>query len=217
MISICRLESGTAAGWLTGGEEGRAARKVFDEGFCKECFSCERRFFAERSCRAGEFFCSFSGDDASAVRTGVTSCDVCINASGGSASEKRTPAGGGGTASRARTERIAGTLNATKRHAAAAIKISCGRVGLDHHGLFLILAVAACELARASGYRADASSSQEAKRSAGFFERQRATMRSSAAGTAGLCRDGGSGAACKICAQTAAMELPSKGRAPVNI
>src|SRR5439155_1759148 len=99
----------------------------------------------------------------------------------------------------------------------ASIKVSGGLVGIDHRGLFLILAVAACELARASGYRADASSSQEAKRSAGFFERQRATMRSSAAGTAGLCRDGGSGAACKICAQTAAMELPSKGRAPVNI
>src|SRR5207302_5982163 len=97
------------------------------------------------------------------------------------------------------------------------IKISCGRVGLDHQDLFLILAAAACELARASGYRADASSSQEAKRSPGFFERQRATMRSSAAGTSGLRRDGGSGAAFKIWAQTAPMELPSKGRAPVNI
>src|SRR6266699_283662 len=169
--------------------------------------------------RVERSFCLPPGDDAAAISNcGVAvACDARINASGGTAGENRTPAGGRGTTSRARTEWIIGTLEASKRQATAAFPASCWRVGFDHHDLFLISGAAGCVRARASGYRAEASSSQEAKRPPGSLARHRVTMRSSAGGTAGLCRDGGSGSAFRICAQTAPMELPSKGRAPVSI
>src|SRR5690349_15187098 len=115
--------------------------------------------------------------------------------------------GGCGAARRVRTERNAGTMEAISKQAVATSQTSRWPEGFDHQLIFLICAAGLCEVERARGYSAEANSSQEAKRSAGSLERHLATIPSSARVTAGLRREGGSGAAFKIWAQTAPREL----------
>src|SRR5260370_8096105 len=181
VISTCKPELGAGAACsLTRGKDDSAAKKVFDEvsGKSRCCFSWAATCLAERFGCVENSFGLPPGDDAEEIsNSGVAvACDVWINASGGTAAENRTPAGGGGTTSRARTEWIIGTLEASKRQAAAAIQASCRRVGFDHQDLFLISGAPGCVRARASGYRAEASSSHEANRPPRSFARHRVTM-----------------------------------------
>src|SRR6267378_2650033 len=158
VISICRPESGAAcaAGVLTSGKEGRAAKKV-SEG---EFFSSPGRFagaaarFAERFARLGASFCTACSEEASAASgrgAAVSACDAYRNASVGGADVNRRLAGGGGTASRVRTERTAGKLKANTRQAPATNQTSFCPDGFDHQELFLSCDARGCVLARASG------------------------------------------------------------------